>query len=178
MVITVLTECHVSFMKNSSKLILFLFVFISFNCTAQRINDASYINYYNSVVPTLNAMATTKTQYYGQNFSAFYTAILNNNLTIVSIGVGPKISNSRLNYELTLQFASDTMVCYGIDKGYQHPVIRITFTNAMPAEIKDMLLQYKGFWNTTYQQFFSNMVIESIAFGGTNGYNSPNRVPR
>ena len=100
MVITVLTECHVSFMKNSSKLILFLFVFISFNCNAQRINDAAYVNYYNSVVPTLNAMATTKTQFYGQNFSAFYTAILNNNLTIVSIGAGPKVANSDLTMYL------------------------------------------------------------------------------
>jgi hypothetical protein len=165
-------------MKNSSKLILLLFVFISFNCNAQRINDTAYINYYNSLVPTLNAMATTKTQFYGQTFNSFYAHILNNNLTIVSIGVDSKVANSRFDYVLTLQFASDTMICYGIDKGYQHPKIRITFANAMPAEIKDMLLQYKGFWNTTYQQFFSNMVIESIAFGGTNGYNSPNRVPR
>jgi hypothetical protein len=163
-------------MKNVSKLILFLF--ISFNCNAQRINDAAYINYYNSVVPTLNAMATTKTQFYGQNFSAFYTAILNNNLTIVSIGVSPKMANSRQDYVLTLEFAKNSMVRYGIDRGYQHPVIDITFTNAMPAEISDLLLQYKGYWNATYQQFFSNMVIESIAFGGTNGYNSPNRAPR
>ena len=165
-------------MKNSSKLILFLFMFISFNCNAQRINDVSYINYYNSVVPTLNAMATTKTQYYGQNFSAFYTAILNNNLTIVSIGAGPKVANSRLNYVLTLKFASHAMINYGIDKRYQHPVIRITFTNPIPDQILDINQQYKGYWNATYQQFFSNMVIESIAFGGTNGYNSPNRVPR
>jgi len=165
-------------MKNSSKLILFLFMFISFNCNAQRINDAAYINYYNSVVPTLNAMATTKTQFYGQNFSAFYTAILNNNLTIVSIDVGLKMANSRQDYVLTLLFTNNTMIRYGIDRGYQHPKIRITFTNAMPAEISDLLLQYKGNWNATYQQFFSNMVIESIAFGGTNGYNSPNRAPR
>jgi hypothetical protein len=151
---------------------------LAITCNAQRINDTAYINYYNSVVPTLNAMATTKTQYYGQNFSAFYTAILNNNLTIVSIGVGPKMASSRFDYVLTLQFASDVMVGYGIDRGYQHPKIRITFTNAIPAEISDLLLQYKGYWNATYQQFFSNMVIESIAFGGTNGYNSPNRVPR
>jgi hypothetical protein len=123
-------------------------------------------------------MATTKTQFYGQNFSTFYSIILNNNLTIVSIGVGPKMANSRQDYVLTLKFASHAMINYGIDRGYQHPKIRITFTNAMPAEISDLLLQYKGYWNTTYQQFFSNMVIESIAFGGTNGYNSPNRVPR
>jgi hypothetical protein len=123
-------------------------------------------------------MATTKTQFYGQNFSAFYTAILNNNLTIVSIDVGLKMANSRQDYVLTLLFTNNTMIRYGIDRGYQHPKIRITFTNAMPAEISDLLLQYKGNWNATYQQFFSNMVIESIAFGGTNGYNSPNRAPR
>jgi hypothetical protein len=163
-------------MKNVSKLILFLF--ISFNCTAQRINDTAYINYYNSVVPTLNAMATTKTQFYGQNFNSFYTHILNNNLTVIGIAVNPKMANSRLNYVLTLKFASHAMINYGIDKGYQHPVIRITFTNPIPDQILDINQQYKGFWNTTYQQFFSNMVIESIAFGGTNGYNSPNRVPR
>lgn len=147
-------------------------------CKAQRINDTAYINYYNNVVPTLNAMATTKTQFYGQTFNSFYAHILNNNLTIIGIAVSPKMASSRFDYVLTLEFASHAMINYGIDKGYQHPVIRITFTNAMPAEINDMLLQYKGFWNTTYQQFFSNMVIESIAFGGTNGYNSPNRVPR
>ncbi len=162
-------------MKKTIKILALFFII---NCNAQRINDTAYINYYNSLVPTLNAMVTTKTQYYGQNFSAFYTAILNNNLTIVSIGVGPKVANSRLDYVLTLKFASHAMINYGIDRGYQHPKIRITFTNAMPVEISDLLLQYKGYWNTTYQQFFSNMVIESIAFGGTNGYNSPNRVPR
>jgi hypothetical protein len=165
-------------MKNVSKIILTVFVLISYNCNAQRINDAAYVNYYNSVVPTLNAMATTKTQFYGQNFSAFYTAILNNNLTIVSIGAGPKVANSRLNYVLTLLFTNNTMIRYSIDRGYQHPVIRITFTNAIPPQILDINQQYKGNWNATYQQFFSNMIIESIAFGGTNGYNNPNRVPR
>ncbi|WP_396138668.1 hypothetical protein [Flavobacterium sp.] len=165
-------------MKTIQKIILILILSTSYNCKAQRINDTAYINYYNDVSSKLNTMATTKTQFYGQNFSAFYTAILNNNLTIISIGVSPKMANSRQDYVLTLEFAKNSMVRYGIDRGYQHPLIDITFTNAIPAEIKDMLLQYKGYWNATYQQFFSNMVIENIAFGGTNGYNSPNRVPR
>jgi len=96
----------------------------------------------------------------------------------VSIGVSPKMPNSRHDYVLTLKFAKNSMVRYGLDKGYQHPVIRITFTNVIPSQISDLLLQYQGYWNTTYQQFFANMVIESIAFGGTNGYNNLDRTPR
>lgn len=165
-------------MKIIQKIALLLILTISYNCKAQRIDDAAYINYYNTVAPKLNTMATTKAQFYGQNFSAFYTAILNNNLTIVSIGVSPKMGNSRHNYILTLKFAENNMIIYGLDKGYQHPVIRITFTNVIPSQISDLLLQYQGYWNATYQQFFANMVIESIAFGGTNGYNNPDRTPR
>ena len=88
------------------------------------------------------------------------------------------IDISATDVEGLVEFAKNNMVRYGLDKGYQHPVIRITFTNVIPSQISDLLLQYQGYWNATYQQFFSNMVIESIAFGGTNGYNNPDRTPR
>lgn len=169
---------NIKIMKTIQKIALLLILTFSYNCKAQRITDATYISYYNSIVPTLNDLATNKAQFYGQNFSSFYAAIVNNNLTVLNIGINPKIASSRFNYVLTLKFAEYDLIGYGIDKGYQNPKVRITFVNAIPDQVSDINLQYKGRWNTEYQQFFSNMIIESIEFGGINGYNNPDRTPR
>ncbi|WP_336958155.1 hypothetical protein [Chryseobacterium contaminans] len=54
-----------------------------------------------------------------------------------------------------------------LDNRYQIPVISITFEDEIPPQIKNMVQQYHGEWNTTFAQFFSNMKIEKIKFIGS-----------
>ncbi len=144
------------------------------NCKAQSSSVNDYITFYNGVVPKLNTVATNKTQFYGQNFSGFYSELLSKNVNVVDLGYGSKTDTGTKNYILRLYFCDSNMDKPALDNKFQIPVIWITFENEIPAQIKSMVLQYHGEWNDTFVQFFSNMKIEKIKFIGLNGYNSNN----
>lgn len=142
------------------------------NCKAQSASVNDYITFYNGVVPKLNTVATNKTQFYGQNFSKFNTELINKNINAVNLGYASKTDTGIKYYMLALYFCDSNMDKPALDNKFQIPVIWITFENEIPPQIKSMVLQYHGEWNDTFAQFFSNMKIEKIEFGGINGYNS------
>ncbi len=142
------------------------------NCKAQSASVNEYITFYNGVVPKLNTVAANKTQFYGHNFSEFYNELLNKNVNVVDLGYGSKTDTGTKNYILRLYFCDSNMDKPALDNKFQIPVIWITFENEIPPQIKSLVLQYHGEWNDTFAQFFSNMKIEKIEFGGINGYNS------
>ncbi|WP_126652621.1 hypothetical protein [Chryseobacterium aureum] len=147
-------------------------IFLMHNCKAQSASVNEYITFYNGVVPKLNTVAANKTQFYGHNFSEFYNELLNKNVNVVDLGYGSKTDTGTKNYILRLYFCDSNMDKPALDNKFQIPVIWITFENEIPPQIKSLVLQYHGEWNDTFAQFFSNMKIEKIEFGGINGYNS------
>ncbi|MFS4472884.1 hypothetical protein [Chryseobacterium sp. T20] len=149
-------------------------IFLMHNCKAQSASVNEYITFYNGVVPKLNTVAANKTQFYGQNFSEFYSELLSKNVNVVDLGYGSKTDTGTKNYILRLYFCDSNMDKPAFDNKFQIPVIWITFENEIPPQIKSMVLQYHGEWNDTFVQFFSNMKIEKIKFIGLNGYNSNN----
>ncbi|MDH6252195.1 hypothetical protein M2347_001922 [Chryseobacterium sp. H1D6B] len=145
-------------------------IFFIHNCKAQSVND--YITFYNGVVPTLNTIASNKTQFYGQNFSKLLNELLNKNINIINLGVDSKTDTGTKYYLLALYFCDSSMDKPALDNKFQIPVIWITFQDEIPSQIKNMMYQNHGEWNSSFVQFFSNMKIEKIEFGGLNGYNS------
>lgn len=158
------------------KLTFSLTLILSINCKSQTVLD--YVNFYNEITPKLNVLADNKSQYIGQNFSLFNNAIYNNNISIISIGYHSKVASSKRYYILALEFCNDDLFFIGLDNEYQVPVVYVTFENEIPSSIKSMVLQYKGEWNSAFEQFFANMKIEKIKFTGVNGYYSNNRTPK
>ncbi len=142
------------------------------NCKAQSASVNEYITFYNGIVPKLNMVASNKTQFYGQNFSKFNTELINKNINAVNLWYASKTDTGIKYYMLALYFCDSNMDKPALDNKFQIPVIWITFENEIPPQIKSMVLQYHGEWNDTFAQFFSNMKIEKIEFGGINGYNS------
>lgn len=158
-------------MKTIFKIIFLLNVFIlTNNCKAQTTSD--YIAFYNEVVPKLNIVAVNKTQFYGQNFSSFYNELLSKNIQVIKLGYDYKTDPGSKYYVLRLFFAEPEMWSVATDNPFQYPWVSITFENEIPYQIKSMVLQNQGQWNSTFVQFFSNMKIEKIKFVGINGYNS------
>ena len=154
------------------KILFIIGIFFMHNSRAQSFSVDDYIIFYNDVVPKLNTVASNKTQYYGQNFGAFYNELLNKNINIVNLGYGSKTDTGIKYYKLRLFFCDSNMDKPALDNKFQIPWITITFQDEIPPQIKNMVLQYHGEWNSTFVQFFSNMKIEQIDFIGVNGYNS------
>jgi hypothetical protein len=46
------------------------------------------------------------------------------------------------------------------DNSFMFPRVVITFENEIPNQIHDLVVQYQGQWNSTFEQFFVNMKIE------------------
>ncbi len=143
-----------------------------FNYSAQTVSD--YTSFYNDIVPKLDTIAVNKTQFYGQNFSNFYNELLNKNITVVGLNYDTKADPDLKYYVLRLYFSDIEMNIIALNNSFQYPWISITFENEIPTQIKNMVLQGQGQWNSTFLQFFANMKIEKILFVGTNGHNSTN----
>ncbi len=154
------------------KILLIFNVLFFYSCKAQATND--YVTFYSNVVPKLNTIVPNKTQFYGQNFSNFYNELLNKNIQIIKLGYDYKTDPGSKYYVLRLFFEDDDLWSVASNNDYQYPWISITFENEIPNQIKTMVLQNQGQWNTTFVQFFSNMKIEKIKFVGINGYDSAN----
>lgn len=157
-------------MKSAINMAFIIILILFSSCKAQ--TTADYINFYNDVVPKLNSIVPNKTQFYGQDFSNFYNELQNKNLNITALGYGYKIEPSSKYYILDVYFENSDMTKIASLNDYQYPLISITFENEIPSQIKDMILQSQGQWNSTFAQYFSNMKIEKILFVGVNGYNS------
>jgi len=152
------------------KTLLVINLFLISNCKAQTTSD--YITFYTELVPKLNTIAANKTQFYGQNFSNFYNELLNKNISIVHLSCDYKIHPGTKYYVLRLFFEDSGMWSVASNNSFQYPWVSITFENEIPSQIKDMVLQNYGVWNSNFAQFFSNMKIEKIKFIGVNGYDS------
>lgn len=152
------------------KTLLIINLFLISNCKAQTTSD--YITFYNELVPKLNTIAANKTQFYGQNFSKFYNELLNKNISVVKLSYDYKIHPGTKYYVLDIFFEDSGMWSVASNNPFQYPWVSITFENEIPSQIKDMVLQSQGEWNSNFVQFFSNMKIEKIKFIGVNGYNS------
>lgn len=160
-------------MKNFFLKTLFIvIIFFQYNFKAQTTND--YINFYGSIAPKLNTIAANKTQFYGQNFSNFYTALLTENISVVKLTYDYKTAPGSKYYILRLFFEDSEMWSIATDNTFQYPWISITFEDEIPSQIKNMVLQSQGEWDSNFAQFFSNMKIEKIKFIGLNGYDSNN----
>jgi hypothetical protein len=158
-------------MKNTVLAItLIILSLFQINCKAQTTSD--YISFYNDVVPKLNSIVPYKTQFYGQNFSMFYSELQNKNIAVMKLGYDTKIQPSNKYYVLYLFLENNGMWSLATDNTYQYPWIAITFQDEIPATVKSMVLQYHGQWNTTFLQFFSNLKIENIKFVGVRGYDN------
>ncbi len=153
-------------------------IFFTHSYKAQSVTVGDYITFYNNIVPSLNTIASDKTQFYGQNFSKFNTELNKKYINIVSLGYGSKTDTGIKNYILRLYFCDSNMDKPALDNNYQIPVISITFEDEIPPQIKSMVQQYHGEWNNAFVQFFSNMKIEKIKFIGLNGYNNYDRSPK
>ncbi|KMQ69411.1 hypothetical protein ACM39_04845 [Chryseobacterium sp. FH2] len=152
------------------KTILIISLFIIKNYSAQNVND--YIAFYNVTAPKLNSIAINKAQYYNQNFSNFYSDLVNKNLLITTIGVHGKTDTSPQNYILHLNFSDDNIWSFASDNKFQYPSIWITFENEISNQVNVAIKQNYGEWNNTLTQLFSNMKIVNIEIAGANGYNS------
>ncbi|WP_089745897.1 hypothetical protein [Chryseobacterium taihuense] len=155
------------------KLILTINLLLIYNCKAQTSND--YVTFYNDVVPKLNTIVPNKTQFYGQNFSNFYSELQNKNVSIVMLNYDSKNELSREYYVLRLFFAPINMWSFAINNSYRFPIVDITFENEIPSQIEQIASQAEMKWNYNLVQFFSTMKIEKIEFIGMNGYNSQDR---
>lgn len=151
------------------KTILIINLFLIFNCKAQTTTD--YISFYNNVVPKLNSIVPNKTQFYGQNFSNFYNELQNKDINVVMLGYDTKTDYDSKFYVLNLFFSNFTMWNIASSNSYRFPRIAITFENEIPNQIRDLVNQNQGQWNSTFVQFFANMKIAKIEFIGVKGYN-------
>lgn len=152
------------------KFLLVINLFFVYNCKAQTSND--YVTFYNDLVPKLNTIVPNKTQFYGQNFSNFYTELLNKNIGIVMLNYEPKNDPSEKYYVLRLYFSDMSMWSTASENSFQFPSISIIFQNEIPKQVENIAKQNNMQWTYAAQQFFSNMKIEKIVFIGMNGYNS------
>lgn len=160
------------------KIIIILSFLLFQSCYSQKVGTMQYLNFYNSISPKLNELVPNKTQFYNQNFLNFYNEILSKNLVVQRISTDGKIDNSKQHYVLTLHFCDYGINSFAADKGYQYPVVRITFQNQIPDSTTNLVKQNQAYWNSTLLNEFSNILIESIEFGGINGYNNSNRTPK
>ncbi|MCQ9641200.1 hypothetical protein MP478_17610 [Chryseobacterium sp. WG14] len=152
------------------KSLFIISTFFIHNYKSQSVND--YIIFYNSITPKLNTIASNKTQFYGQNFSKFYSELSNKYITVVNLSYDSKTDTGIKYYMLALYFCDSSRDKPALDNKFQIPVVWITFENEIPPQIKNMVQEYNGVWTSTFTQFFANMKIEKIEFGGINGYNS------
>ncbi|MDC8098767.1 hypothetical protein [Chryseobacterium rhizosphaerae] len=152
------------------KSLFIISIFFIHNYKSQSVND--YITFYNGITPKLNTIASNKTQFYGQNFSKFYSELSNKHITVVNLSYDSKTDTGKKYYMLALYFCNSSMDKPALDNKFQIPVVWITFENEIPSQIKNMVQEYNGVWTNTFTQFFANMKIEKIEFGGINGYNS------
>lgn len=152
------------------KALLIINLLFIYECKAQTVND--YIAFYNDVVPKLNLIVPNKTQYYGQNFSNFYNELQNKNIDVVMLNYDSKIDTSEKYYVIDLFLSDNNLWNIASKNDYQYPWISITLENEIPSQIKNMVSQNQGQWNSTFVQFFANMKIEKIKFVGVRGYNN------
>lgn len=152
------------------KTIFLINILFTLSCKSQSVND--YIDHYNEVVPKLNLLIPSKTQFYGQNFTNFNSEMLNKNISPELWLCGNKISESNKYYVLTLTFCSVNMLNISLDNSFQYPSVIITFENEIPPQVKNLISETHGEWTYNVQQFFSNMKIEKIEFTGVKGYDS------
>ncbi|WP_045496418.1 hypothetical protein [Chryseobacterium sp. StRB126] len=150
-------------------------IFFTHSYKAQSVTVGDYIAFYNSVVPSLNTIASDKTQFYGHNFSKFNTELNKRYINIVGLDYDSKTDTGKKYYILRLFLCDSNMDKPALDNRYQIPWITITFEDEIPPQIKSMVQQYHGEWNNTFVEFFSNMKIEKIKFVGLNGYNNYDR---
>ena len=62
-------------------------------------------------------------------------------------------------YILRLYFAPISMWTISTDLAYQFPSIAITFENEIPSQIKTMVEQSNSQWNSSFVQFFEQLVF-------------------
>lgn len=151
------------------KIILTINILFIYNCKAQTTDD--YINFYNTITPKLKLIVPNKTQFYSQPFSNFYNELQSKNINITMISYDSKMYGENKYYILHLYFCNRNMLGIASDNSFVYPWIVVLFKNEIPIEIKNMVKQYHGEWNSTFAQFFSDMEIESIEFIGVKGYN-------
>ncbi|MCQ9634519.1 hypothetical protein MP477_06075 [Chryseobacterium sp. WG23] len=152
------------------KSLFIISTFFIHNYKSQSVND--YIIFYNSITPKLNTIASNKTQFYGQNFSKFYSELSNKYITVVNLSYDSKTDTGKKYYILRLFFCDSNMDKPALDNKFQIPWITITFQDEIPPQIKNMVQKSNGVWTSIFTQFFANMKIEKIDFIGVNGYNS------
>ena len=162
------------------KALLIVNLFFNYNCKSQTrttdyITFIDYVNFYNNVVPKLNSIVPYKTQFYGQNFSNFYTELQNKNINIILLNYDAKTDPGSKYYILRLFFSTMKTWSFAINNSYRFPIVDITFEDEIPSQIKTMVEQSNSQWNSSFVQFFANMKIEKIKFIGVNGYNSADR---
>jgi len=146
-----------------------LFLVTILLCKAQTVSD--YIAFYNGVVPKLNNVAIYKTQFYGQNFSNFYTELQSKNINITMLFCDYKTDPGSKYYILKLFFCDGNMLRVASQNSFIYPRVIITFENEIPKQVDDMIQQNHAQWSPTFAQFFANMKIEKIDFIGVKGYN-------
>jgi hypothetical protein len=159
-------------MKTLLKAVFLLNILFLFNCKSQTIATNDYIAFYNDIVPKLNSLVPTKSQFYGQNFSNFSNELQNKNIDIISLNYDTKINPGTKYYVLNLFLTNMKMWSIASDNDYQLPCISITFENEIPKQIETLAEQNNMQWTYNIQQFFANMKIEKIEFIGLNGYDS------
>ncbi|WP_187477882.1 hypothetical protein [Amniculibacterium sp. G2-70] len=162
--------------KNIHLSLIFFGLLAFSSVKAQTVND--YINFYNTISPKLNAVASVKSNYIHQDFSLFLNKLNTENITIDWVSYYPRNSSTEKIYTIRLSFSNIDLSQAGLQQRYQLPVIWITFENEVPQSLVNMVLQYQGKWNLQFEQFFKNMKIEKIKFIGINGYNNPDRTPK
>ncbi|SHG24914.1 hypothetical protein SAMN02787073_3789 [Chryseobacterium vrystaatense] len=146
---------------------------LSYNCKAQGATE--YINFYNVITPKLNSIASNKAQFYGQNFSNFYSELQNKNMGIAVFNYEAKTDPGTKYYVLTLIFTEINIWSLAMKNSFQYPMVAITFENEIPKQIDDIAKSNHLKWNDSIAQFFADMKIEKIEFIGINGYDSADR---
>ena len=154
------------------KTLIIINFLLLYNCKSQTIATNDYIAFYNDIVPKLNSLVPTKSQFYGQNFSNFSNELQNKNIDIISLNYDTKINPGTKYYVLNLFLTNMKMWSIASDTDYQLPCISITFENEIPKQIETLAEQNNMQWTYNIQQFFANMKIEKIEFIGLNGYDS------
>ncbi|WP_347218525.1 hypothetical protein [Chryseobacterium sp.] len=134
------------------KSLLIISLFFIHDMKAQSFPVDDYITFYNGLISKLSTIASDKTQFYGQSFSKFNTELNNKHINIVNLGYGSKTDSGIKNYILRLYFCDSNMDKPALDNRYQIPVIRITFEDEIPPQIKNMVKQYHGEWNNNFSQ--------------------------
>ncbi len=150
-----------------------IFFMVSMGCKAQTQTD--YINFYNQLVPKLNMLANTKTQYYGLPFSQFKTALDNATINIDNVFYDRPYDEAGYYNTLIIYFDDWEDNHVAIESHYQIPIVYVEFEEHIPKTIEGMHKSYRGKWSPIYENFFSNYTIKEIRFVGLNGYNNPYR---